>query len=777
MSLHQPLAVIGIGVCFPFASNFAELKTRLKPPGIGRTSTMKWENKSSSVDGYQFSELAFDYKKFGIPPIFRQAVSTETLLALMAVDDALADLDVSQWDLDRTDCFCGTSFGNDATYRNAVKVAAIKAKADSLEANGQQEQVVDQFKSTISQHFAATSHDRVGEMASSIPARIAHYVGSRGKCMTLDSLDLTGVQLLQTADDSFRHADSEVAILTTFQRFNSPLLASMLKQQGVDSKLTPLCEGATSLVVRPLDEALAAGNPILALLSELDVEQNDVSAASSFQCQSPLGYSLANQVFQQIAESVATEKTRDPLKGKALSGESWWLQLGGEGAKQTEKIIAPEPIAIVGYQSMAARCGDNDAFWRTIVDGQDQIDTLGAERLSYPAFLRTGSPTKLSTYTAQGAAMLDVGELDQLLPHPVMPAKRVRMDPVQKLAQICAAGALAETSVQGRSAIVVGSNLSLSMERELSTLDHWDQVRQCDPNLPPPNVPPINRFSLDGCSASGIARGISNIFKLNAECVAVEAACASSLAALHYAVKALQSGRIDTALCGGVEFAANERDMVLCSAQMMLSKDKIAPFSASADGFTPGDGGAFFALKRLSDVQAMDEPVLGIVHGISGSCDAKSMTAPDCEGQVLAIQKTLAQSEVLPAMVQYIEAHGTGTELGDKTEIDSIAACYSHESRATPLVIGSAKYNFGHCFAGAGAVGLSKVLLSFYHRVLPPTPPRGVYNPALPISAIPARILDCAESWQTGTNDSRFAALNSFGTGGINYHVILEQGH
>ncbi len=372
--------------------------------------------------------------------------------------------------------------------------------------------------------------------------------------------------------------------------------------------------------------------------------------------------------------------------------------------------------------------------------------------------------------------MLDTSELDQLLPYPVMPAKQMRMDPVQTLAQVCAAGALTGISIQGRSAVVVGSNLSLRMERELSTLDHWDQVQQFAPNLPPPNVPSINRFSFDGCSASGIAREISNRFKLNAESVAVEAACASSLAALHYSVKALQSGRIDTALCGGVEFAANERDIVLCSAQMMLSKGKIAPFSASADGFTPGDGGAFFALKRLSDAQAMGEPILGIVHGISGSCDAKSMTAPDYEGQVLAIQKALSQSEVSPAMVQYIEAHGTGTELGDKTEMDSIAACYSHESRHTPLVIGSVKYNFGHCFAGAGAVGLSKVLLSFYHQVLPPTPPRGSYNDALPISAIPARILDCAEPWQTGSNDSRFAALNSFGTGGINYHVILEQG-
>ncbi|MEI8630996.1 beta-ketoacyl synthase N-terminal-like domain-containing protein [Vibrio sp. PP-XX7] len=203
MSLHQPLAVIGIGVCFPFAASFTELTTRLKSPDEIEVSLMKWGNHPHTIAGHQFSELAFDYKKFGIPPIFRQAVSTETLLALMAVDDALMDLDPSSWDLDRTDCFCGTSFGNDAIYRNAVKVAAVKAKAESLASSGdvarerqeqqeQQEQIVDQFKSVVSKQFSATSHDRVGEMASSVPARIAHYLGSRGKCMTLDSLDLSG---------------------------------------------------------------------------------------------------------------------------------------------------------------------------------------------------------------------------------------------------------------------------------------------------------------------------------------------------------------------------------------------------------------------------------------------------------------------------------------------------------------------------------------------------------------------------------------------------------
>lgn len=774
MSLHQPIAVIGIGICLPFASSFAELKHWLKCPNTTQQPLIKWKYQCGTARGYQFADLALDYKKFGIPPIFRKAVSTETILALKAVEDALSGLDVSQWDLDRTDCFCGTSFGNDAIYRNAAKVAAIKAKAVSLGSSRELE--VDQFKAIINEHFTTTSHDRIGEMASSISARIAHYVGARGKCMAIDSLELTGIQLLRTASDSLLHSDSSVAILTTVQRFNSPLIVSLL-QNVIGGDLPILCEGAISLVVQSLDKAVAHGNTIYAVLSEFETGPAEANFSVAMNSYSQFGYGLSNQVFQGIVEFVTGIQQKDSLEGKTLLGEYWRLQLGMMGAEQDVQDIVPEPIAIVGYQSIVARCCDKEAVWKTIVDGQDNIAILDDKQLSHSAFVRFGSSEKLSTYTAYGAAMPDNFALDYRLPYPVMPAKKARMDPVQRHALICASEALSETTVQGRCAVVVGSNLSLKTERDLSLRDFWQPILQLDPVLQPPDIPTINHFSLDGCSASGIARTISNSFKLSAECVAVEAACASSLAALHYAVRALQSRRIDTALCGGVEFAANERDMVLCCAQMMLSKHKIAPFSASADGFCPGDGGAFFVLKRLSDAQALGERILGVVHSISGSCDAKSMTAPDVEGQVLAIRKTLALSDVSPDKIELIEAHGTGTQLGDKTEIDAIAACYTQKEREIPLVIGSAKYNFGHCFAGAGAIGLSKILLSFRHKILPPTPARGEYNSALPIFEIPARILSYAEPWQSSSvNQSRFAAQNSFGTGGINYHIILEQG-
>ncbi|MEI8630997.1 beta-ketoacyl synthase N-terminal-like domain-containing protein [Vibrio sp. PP-XX7] len=211
-------------------------------------------------------------------------------------------------------------------------------------------------------------------------------------------------------------------------------------------------------------EARAAGNPILAVFNTLDVVPNGTADPDA--SLSGFGYGLANQVFQQIVETVAMSSSSSIVAGQSLSGEHWRLSFTGDvraftgdvgddvgsrmrsdnmaddtadymvgeredkeclgSVAQTKSTATAEPIAIVGYQSMAAQCGDNDAIWRAIVDGQDYISPLADDRLSPTAFLRPGSPAKLSTYSAQGASMIDTGALDQRLPYPVMPAKRMR---------------------------------------------------------------------------------------------------------------------------------------------------------------------------------------------------------------------------------------------------------------------------------------------------------------------------------------------------------------
>ena len=272
-----------------------------------------------------------------------------------------------------------------------------------------------------------------------------------------------------------------------------------------------------------------------------------------------------------------------------------------------------------------------------------------------------------------------------------------------------------------------------------------------------------------------MAAVIAHEYGLAAVPVAVEAACASSLAAIDLAVEALRTGAVDFAIAGGVELPCNTRDLVLCSALGLLSHSTITPFDLAADGFTPGDGCGLFLLRRLSDSVRDGDEILGVLRAVGAANDVKSLIAPDAEGQARAIRRAFDQVEFGPDTVGYLEAHGTGTTVGDRVEIDATAKVYGTAGRHTPLGIGTAKSVFGHTFAAAGSAGLLSALYAVRTGTQPPVASLRTINPALDLAAIPARIADRALAWDAPPGQPRRAGVNSFGTGGINYHLLVEE--
>ncbi|MGK5631504.1 polyketide synthase, partial [Streptomyces sp. URMC 123] len=475
----------------------------------------------------------------------------------------------------------------------------------------------------------------------------------------------------------------------------------------------------------------------------------------------------------------------------------------------------PEPIAVVGLGGRFAGAADADGFWRAIWARRTGIGPLPAALLDRDLLYRPGELSLTHSYTDQGAAV----------PAPQAPPPEARMTPLrhelldgaQRLALAVAAETLRSAgwapaprpagsgpvppSPAGpgrRGLIAIGSTLALSRDRELGArlalgeleaavaeLAAFKQVpaddlaavldRARERHGPPPG--PAERLSpalFDGCLASGTAALIAGEFGLDAVPVAVEAACASSLAALDLAMGALRAGAVDFALAGGVEMACNARDLVLCSALGLLSHTRIAPFDAAADGFTPGDGCGLFLLKRLGDARRAGDTVYGLLRGIGASNDAKSLIAPDVAGQVRAMRQAFEQVDFAPADVDYLEAHGTGTRVGDRVEIAAAARVYG-DGRHRPLGIGSAKSFVGHTFAAAGAAGLLRTLLAMRARTVPPTLAPTTLNPALELHAIPAVIPTELSPWTTAPGRPRRAGVSSFGTGGINYHLLVEE--
>jgi acyl transferase domain-containing protein len=256
--------------------------------------------------------------------------------------------------------------------------------------------------------------------------------------------------------------------------------------------------------------------------------------------------------------------------------------------------------------------------------------------------------------------------------------------------------------------------------------------------------------------------------------IAVEAACASSLAALDLAVQGLYDHRYDFVLTGGIELPANPRDLVVCASLGLLSQDRITPFDKKADGFSVGEAIAMFGLKRLDDAIEHGDPIHAVIRSVGAASDAHSLIAPQMEGQALAMKRAFEQVDLSPKDIQYIETHGTGTKVGDVIEIDAIRQVYNVDSRSVPLALGSIKSMIGHTFAAAGAVGMIKTVYALKSAIIPPNVALDTINPKLDLGSIPAYVSTESSPWPSAGAGPRCAAVSSMGTGGINFHVLLE---
>ncbi|MFJ6913543.1 polyketide synthase [Streptomyces sp. NPDC101133] len=477
--------------------------------------------------------------------------------------------------------------------------------------------------------------------------------------------------------------------------------------------------------------------------------------------------------------------------------------VGAPGLRDGAGAAVPgggEPVAVVGFGGRFADSPDADGFWRTMLSGRDRIGTLPAESFDRDLYHAPGALARGRSYTDLGAPVPvpDAPPAGLRIP----PHRYAAMDAAQRLALDVATEMFARHgrpphSLKGVGTVAVGSNLGLSRERRLHTglcLDDLEaDVRSLAAlgRLGPDEVEALTKLvrdrfadpgpvdlptTFDGSVASGIAALVGNEHRLDAVPVAVEAACASSLAALDVAVGRLRSGAADYAVAGGVELPCNARDMVLCSALGLLSHSRITPFDAAADGFTPGDGCALFLLKRLADARRDGDPVFGVLRAVGASNDTKSLIAPDADGQARAVRQAFAQVDFGPDDVDYLEAHGTGTRLGDRVEVAAVAQVYGTGQRDAPLHIGSAKSFLGHTFAAAGAAGLLRTLQAMRRATLPPSVNLSELSPDLALDAVPARVATEALPWPAGPDRPRRAAVSAFGTGGINYHLLIEEG-
>ncbi|MCG8549693.1 MAG: acyltransferase domain-containing protein [Desulfobacterales bacterium] len=285
--------------------------------------------------------------------------------------------------------------------------------------------------------------------------------------------------------------------------------------------------------------------------------------------------------------------------------------------------------------------------------------------------------------------------------------------------------------------------------------------------------------SFPGLLGNVVAGRIANRLDLSGTNTVCDAACASSLSAIHTAMMELETGQCDMSITGGVD-TLNDIFMHMCFAKTgVLSHTSDArPFSEKADGTVLGEGVGLLVLKRLADARRDRDRIYAVIKGMGTSSDGRTSAvyAPDAKGQVKALKNAYANAGILPESVDLIEAHGTGTRVGDKVEFTALKQFFKDKATES-TAIGSVKSMIGHAKAAAGTAGIIKAVLALHHKVIPPTLKAQTPDPDLDIQNSPFYLNQTSRPWISNSkkNALRCSGVSAFGFGGSNFHAVLEE--
>lgn len=426
-----------------------------------------------------------------------------------------------------------------------------------------------------------------------------------------------------------------------------------------------------------------------------------------------------------------------------------------------------EPIAVIGIGCrLAGNITDPAQLWEFLLAGRSDVREVPAER--WEPYLRRDprNAAVLKHTTRFGTFLDDLAGFDAEF-FGVSPREAELMDPQQRLALEVSWEALEHAGIPPRS--LAGSDTAVLMG--VNSDDYGKLLME--------DLPGIEAWTGIGTSLCGIANRVSHLLDLRGASVALDAACAASLVAVHQACQLLRTGETSLAIAGGVSALIGPGlTRVLDEAGATAPDGRCKTFDASADGYGRGEGAGVVILKRLSDARRDGDRVLAVIRGGAVAQDGRTVgiMSPNGDAQADMFRRACADAGVEPLSVGFIEAHGTGTPTGDPTEVRALAAVYGAGRPAdAPCRIGSIKPNVGHLEGGAGVVGLIKAVLALHHETIPPTAGVRTLTPAVDWPSTGLRVPTEPEPWPRTHTAPRRAAVCSYGYGGTIAHVLLEE--
>ncbi|WP_200260305.1 beta-ketoacyl synthase N-terminal-like domain-containing protein [Streptomyces sp. HSG2] len=431
-----------------------------------------------------------------------------------------------------------------------------------------------------------------------------------------------------------------------------------------------------------------------------------------------------------------------------------------------------DPIAVIGMAARLPDAANLNEFWSNLVAGRNSIHRLSEEQLLTAGATR--EDIQKAGYVRARPLLDDVWGIDRRYFGMSERECVVRNPQHRLLLELCSSALQNAGYVPGYGG-VIGLYAGCASDRYAE--DHL----RADPEL----------FSLVGETGISLANNpdyltsfVSYRLGLTGPSIPVRTACSSSLVAVHMAGQALRAGECDIALAGGVEIEMPYGLGYRHIRGGVESPDGVCrPLDAGAGGTVFGSGGGVVVLKRLDEALSDEDTVWGLIRGSAVNNDGSeraTFTSPSVEGQRRVIAEALAVAGVDPVDLSYVELHGTATQVGDPVEVqglnDALCAVADGELPTESCVIGSVKSNIGHLGPAAGVAGLIKTVLAMTHELIPPTANFRSPNPLLELEKTPFRVADRLLTWPRTDADPRLAGVSSFGFGGTNAHVVLEEG-
>ncbi len=457
----------------------------------------------------------------------------------------------------------------------------------------------------------------------------------------------------------------------------------------------------------------------------------------------------------------ATPAARPHAPAHARRLTSW--RATGARRGSSPRRVTDDAIAVIGIAGQFPRAKTLDAFWRNIAAAKDCIDTVPPQRWDIERYFSDDISIPGTTNSRWMGVLEDCDAFDPLFFN-ISPTEAEIMDPQQRLMLQSCWHAIENAAIDPRS--LSGSRCGVFVG--CGATDYHQRSREHQ----------YSTQGFTGAAMSILAARIAYFLNLQGPCLSIDTACSSSLVAIANACDSLVADNCDLALAGGVAVMAGPMMHVKTGQSGMLSADgRCFAFDHRANGFVPGEGVGTLMLKRLADAERDGDIVHAVIRGWGVNQDGKTngITAPNPVSQTRLMRAIYDRFGIDPEDIQLIEAHGTGTKLGDPIEVEGLTQAFRHYTDKTGYcALGSVKGNIGHALYAAGVAGALKLVLALKHRQLPPAASFERLNPHIDLSDSPFVVNTALKPWPENAKGGRSAVVSAFGFSGTNAHLVLE---